>query len=168
MAMEIRRLDPLDAPEYRALRLRALREFPLAFTSSYEEEERKDTAWSAQRLGDAQQLFWGAFVQHELAGMIGLERKPRLREQHKATVVGMYVAPQHGGQGIGKQLFHALLAQAQALGLELLVLTVTEGNTQATRLYESLGFRSFGIEPDAIKVDGRGYGKDHMFLRLNA
>jgi RimJ/RimL family protein N-acetyltransferase len=166
MPLEIRRLDPLDAPEYRTLRLRALTEFPLAFTSSFDEEDRKDTAWSARRLADPQHRFWGAFVRNEMAGMIGLERKPRQREQHKATVVGMYVAPEHGGQGIGKQLFAALLAEAQRMGLELLVLTVTEGNTQATRLYESLGFRSFGVEPDAIKVGGRGYGKDHMFLKL--
>ena len=166
MPLEIRRLDPLDAPEYRTLRLRALTEFPLAFTSSFEEEDRKDTAWSATRLADPQHHFWGAFVRNEMAGMIGLERKPRQREQHKATVIGMYVAAEHGGQGIGKQLFAALLAEAQRMSLELLVLTVTEGNTQATRLYESLGFRSFGVEPDAIKVDGRGYGKDHMFWKL--
>lgn len=164
--MQIRRLDPLDAPAYRVLRLRALGEYPEAFTSSYEEEERKGIEWYEQRLGDPLQLFWGAFDEEQLGGMVGLERKARLREQHKATVIGMYVAQEHAGQGVGKLLCDSLLAEAKAMGLELLVLTVTEGNAQAHKLYESLGFRSFGIEPDAVKVEGRGYGKDHMFLKL--
>ena len=38
--MNIRRLGPNDATAYRTLRLRALREFPQAFTSSYEEDEK--------------------------------------------------------------------------------------------------------------------------------
>jgi len=164
--METRRLDFTDAPEYRALRLRALWEYPEAFTSSYDEEERKDIGWYEQRLADENQLFWGAFDEGVLGGMVGLERKPRARERHKGTVVGMYVAQEHAGQGVGRLLFESLLEQAQLMGLELLVLTVTDGNDQASRLYESLGFRSFGIEPHAIKVDGRGYGKNHMFLKL--
>jgi RimJ/RimL family protein N-acetyltransferase len=46
------------------------------------------------------------------------------------------------------------------------VLTVTDGNPAATRLYESVGFRSFGIEPDAIRVEGHSYAKNHMHLDL--
>lgn len=53
-----------------------------------------------------------------------------------------------------------------ANGLESLVLTVTEGNTRAQRLYEAAGFRSFGIEPDAIRVEGRPCAKNHMHLDL--
>ena len=52
------------------------------------------------------------------------------------------------------------------MGLELLVLTVTEGNTVATNLYEAAGFRSFGIEPKAMKIEGRFFGKNHMALDL--
>ena len=37
--MQLRRLVATDAPAYRALRLRALREHPEAFGSSVEEEE---------------------------------------------------------------------------------------------------------------------------------
>jgi RimJ/RimL family protein N-acetyltransferase len=67
---------------------------------------------------------------------------------------------------MGKALIDALLDGARELGLELLVLTVTEGNTVATNFYEAAGFRSFGIEPRAIKVDGRPYAKNHMYLEL--
>ena len=60
----------------------------------------------------------------------------------------------------------ALIAHARASGLELLVLTVTEGNTPATRLYEDVGFVRFGLEPRAIKVGGQYLAKAHMALVL--
>jgi RimJ/RimL family protein N-acetyltransferase len=76
------------------------------------------------------------------------------------------VAPKQVGHGVGRGLVDALLAHARELGLELVVLTVTEGNSRAAQLYERCGFRSFGVEPRAIKVDGRAYAKNHMYLDL--
>ena len=78
----------------------------------------------------------------------------------------MYVAPEAKGRGTGRALLDTLMAQARAAGFELLVLTVTEGNTSAIRLYERAGFRSFGLEPLAIKVGGRAFSKNHMYLHL--
>jgi ribosomal protein S18 acetylase RimI-like enzyme len=162
--MQIRRLAPADALSYRALRLRALREHPDAFTSSWEDERAQPVVAAAARLDT--HPFWGAFQGAELYGFVGLEREARGKNRHKATVVGMYVAPEVAGQGVGRALLSALLAHARSLGLGSLVLTVTEGNAQALNLYRAVGFRSFGIEPDAIRVDGRSYAKNHMHLDL--
>jgi ribosomal protein S18 acetylase RimI-like enzyme len=164
--MDIRRLAPSDAPAYRTLRLRALWEHPEAFTSSYAEDEGQPLEASERRLADGGKMFWGAFESRELCGMVGLERKQRAKEQHKATVVGMYVAAEYAGRGIGQALLEALLAGARQEALQLLVLTVTQGDGPALRLYERAGFRSFGIEPNAIRVDGHPYAKNHMFLEL--
>jgi len=162
--MQIRRLAPADALSYRALRLRALREHPDAFTSSWEDDREQPVEAAAARL--AGHAFWGAFQGAELYGFVGLEREQRAKNRHKATVVGMYVAPEVAGQGVGRTLLAALLAHARSAGLGSLVLTVTDGNAQAQRLYQSAGFHSFGIEPDAIRVDGRSYAKNHMHLDL--
>lgn len=164
--MEIRRLQPEDAHAYRALRLRALREHPEAFTSSYEEESAKLASHTEQRL-KGHGMFWGAFFDGELGGMVGLDREQRVKNRHKATVVGMYVAPQWSRRGAGQALMKALLAEAHRAGIEMLVLTVTHGNDGAAALYRRVGFTSFGVEPGAIKVDGVPYGKEHMFLVLN-
>ena len=80
----------------------------------------------------------------------------------------MYVAPEATGGGAGRALLAALLAHARSEGLRSLVLTVTEGNASAQHLYRSVGFRSFGIEPDAIRIDGHSYAKNHMHLALDA
>ena len=162
--MQIRRLGPADATLYRSLRLRALREHPDAFTSSYEEDSSQPMEASAARLGA--HAFWGAYEGAELRGFVGLERERRAKNRHKATVVGMYVAPEAASRGVGGGLLEALVAHARGEGVQHLVLTVTAGNGPAQRLYENAGFRSFGVEPDAIRVDGRAYAKNHMHLEL--
>jgi GNAT superfamily N-acetyltransferase len=167
--MQIRRLLSSDAAEYRALRLRALHDHPEAFTSSYEEEVLKPLASSEQRLGDGSQVkFWGAFVDGKLVGTAGLDREQRLKVQHKAVVIGMYVAPEYARRGIAHALLHTLLADARTSHLELLILTVTDGNRSAERLYLDTGFVSWGIEPGAIKVQHQRFSKNHMFLQLAA
>nr|MBP9785941.1 GNAT family N-acetyltransferase [Giesbergeria sp.] len=109
----------------------------------------------------------GAFIGDELVGMVGLQGRYRPKERHNAAVVGMYVAPDAAGRGVGGALMRELLAQARALpDLEQLDLTVTQGNDVAQSLYTRLGFGAFGVLPRAIRVDGRYFAKVHMNLRL--
>lgn len=164
--VEIRRLTALDTAVYRALRLRGLREHPEAFTSSWEEDGAKPLSVSEARLTSDQQRHWGAFEAGTLHGIAGLELLPRPKERHKARVVGMYVAPECAGAGVGAALLQAVIADAIALGITDLVLTVTEGNGPALGLYLRAGFRVFGTEPRAICVEGRHLAKVHMHTRL--
>ena len=167
----IRPLTPQDAAQYRQLRLRMLRAHPSAFTSSFEEESAKALDWSQRRLAPRAErphdFFLGAFEGDELVGMVGVEGRYRLKERHNASVVGMYVAPQLTGQGIGLGLMHALLKRARALeGLEQLDLTVTAGNDPAQDIYARCGFTVVGALPRAIKVDAQYYAKVQMALHL--
>ena len=138
--MEIRRLTIEDAAAYRALRLRSFREHPEAFTTSYEELERQAPADTEKRMTAPHIKLWGAFDGGRLCGYVGLDRETRAKSRHKATLVGMYVAPEAAGRGIGRALVDVLLAEARADGLELVVLTVTDGNANAAQLYERCGF----------------------------
>lgn len=45
-------------------------------------------------------------------------------------------------------------------------LTLTEGNEPALRLYRSVGFVSWGTQPQAIRTDSGLKGKVHMSLAL--
>jgi RimJ/RimL family protein N-acetyltransferase len=167
----MRRLVPADAPRYRALRLRALREHPQAFTSGFEEESARPLAWSEQRLAMSDErphdFFLGAFQGDELIGMLGLQGRYRPKERHNATVVGMYVAPEHARRGVGQALLRELVRQASACAaLEQIDLTVTAGNQQAQAIYARCGFTVFGTLHKAIKVDGRYFDKVHMVLVL--
>jgi RimJ/RimL family protein N-acetyltransferase len=167
----IRQLSPSDATDYRELRLRALAEHPQAFTSSVEEERDKPLAWSSQRLAtDASKphdLFLGAWVGGRLCGMAGLQGRYRTKERHNATVVGMYVAPECAGKGLGRGLLQGLIARARAEPVLLqLDLTVTAGNPGALALYAGCGFVEFGRLHRAIRVGDEFHDKIHMSLVL--
>ncbi len=165
----LRPLTPGDAATYRALRLRALTEFPDSFTSSAEEEAPRADDWTRKRLAPLDgHVMLGAFADDVLAGTAGLERRPRTKERHKALLFGMHVAPEHAGRRIGRKLVDALLAEARRWpGLEQVTLTVTRTNERARRLYLDAGFITFGIEHRAIKIGDTYFDKEHMVLFLD-
>jgi RimJ/RimL family protein N-acetyltransferase len=159
-----------DRIAYRDLRLRALREEPEAFTSSFEEEAASAERWAVERLSMSpdHNVIVGAFdADGRLVGVAGIERRTRTKERHKALLYGMYVAPEVAGRGVGRRLVAAVIAVArQWPGLRQIALTVTRGNERARRLYAAAGFTTFGIEVDAIRVGAAYFDKEHMVLRL--
>ena len=171
--VQVRPLAEADAAEYRELRLRALREHPEAFTSSYEEDQLKPLAWARSRIvasAEAPHDFvLGAFVGGRMVGILGMSVEPRAKIRHKGHVFGMYVAAEHAGRGIGRQLMALCIARATAIeSLEQLQLTVTEDNGRARSFYERAGFRAFGVERNAVKLGERYLHKCHMALDLRA
>lgn len=166
--MTIRRLTTDDAPAYRELRLRALREHPQAFSSDWEEASARPLEESREWLAAVGVLFWGALDEGgAMVGMVGLECASRAKERHKGKVVAMYVSREAAGRGVGRELLQALVLHARSIGLTDLVLTVTEGNASALRLYREAGFAAFGTEPRAIVVQGHPHAKVHMHLNLS-
>ena len=62
----------------------------------------------------------------------------------------------------------ALLAKAkQDSSLEQILLGVTVGHGDAAALYRRFGFKTFGTEPAALKIDSQYADIDHMILRLH-
>ena len=62
-------------------------------------------------------------------------------------------------------MLRALLDRAIAMdGLEQIQLAVGDTQETAARLYRSLGFESFGVEKQALKVGDRYIDEDHMVL----
>jgi len=165
--MSVRILTREDAAAFRELRLRALKEHADAFTSSFEEEVLRPLGATEERLTARDNTFWGAFVDGQLQGMVGLTREPRAKNRHKGDVVAMDVAPESGRRGLGRQLLQAVIDHARnAAGLEQLVLSVTRSNHAAAELYRTTGFVTFGVEPRAIKVAGEYFDKERMILFL--
>src|SRR6266513_2891840 len=169
--MTIRRLVPTEAPGYRALMLEAYESHPDAFTSSVAERTALPLSWWESRLahGDRPaELVFGTFQYVELAGVAGLSLESREKIRHKATLFGMYVPPRFRGLRLGRQLVVAALEFARSrAGIQIVQLTVTQGNASAEALYRSCGFVEFGVEPFAVAV-GSGYvSKVHMWCSVD-
>ena len=69
---------------------------------------------------------------------------------------------------MGRALVERLLSEAgQVQHLLQIVLTVSEGNTPAVRLYRSCGFQVWGREPRAVIAAGEPITKLHMLHLLD-
>lgn len=169
--MLIRPLKTEDASAYRALMLEGYRLASDAFTSAPEERSNESLIWWEHRVQDPNGLSraFGAFDGGVLVGTVALECSAKVKTRHKAVIVGLYVSATVRQCGLGLGLIETAIAHARTLThVTMLSLTVTEGNEPAIRLYASLGFQSFGIEPRAI-FNGTDYkSKIHMYLILSS
>lgn len=141
-----------------------LKESPTAFGADYAESAARPLDDFRDRTRDDPENFIiGAFSGEILVGSAGGYREQEAKRRHIATVVGMYVHPEHRRQGIAARLLTAVLARLERLpGLEQVQLAVTVGNDGALQLYQQAGFEVYGREPAALKVDGRDY--DELLL----
>ena len=164
-------LTPADVAEYRRVRLRALADHPEAFRSNVEEEAAKPLPWWIARLALREQssaAFFGAWTEsRQLVGTAGLLFEARRTTRHTATIVGMYVAPEHAGRGTGARLLGACIEVARADPvIEILYLTVTSTNAAAIWLYERTGFVAYGREPRSMRIGERTFDKLMMALPI--
>jgi ribosomal protein S18 acetylase RimI-like enzyme len=144
MTPRIRRIAPGEAELLRELRLRSLREDPLAFGSTYEREAapgaRDWERWAAQGAAGERQAF---FVVEPADGLAsGAIHDP---DESVAHLYGVWVAPEARGTGAGRALINAVVQWAAAAGARRLVASVTEGNDAAARLYAGAGFVDTGV-----------------------
>ena len=167
--MEIRLFTEQDAQALWNLRMLALETDPWSFVDSPEELRAMSVEEFATRLRSdhAENFIVGAFEQRTAVGMVGCYQEVPLKRRHKAWIWGVFVAPAARGRGIAKSLMQAAIQRAKSIpGLEMLLLTVGVGQPTPRKLYESLGFRSFGIEPRGLKIGNASHDEENMVLEF--
>jgi ribosomal protein S18 acetylase RimI-like enzyme len=168
--VEIRLVTADDAREYWNIRLRALRDESSAFGAAYEEEVDKpieDIVNQIRERSVQDNYILGAFKDGVLMGIVGFVREKRTKLRHKGNIWGMYVVPEARGKGTGRLLLTEVVRRSHNLqGLEQINLTVTSNNKSAKKLYETIGFRCYGVEKRALKIDQIFFDDDLMVLPI--
>ncbi len=117
--MEVRILTEADGEAFWTIRLRALRDDPESFGSSYEEILERGIAGATQSLRkrdtSPDDATFGAFEGGTLVGIAGFRREEEVKKRHKGVIWGMYVPREMRGKGIGKALLQAAIAYAKTL-----------------------------------------------------
>ncbi|MFP3517622.1 GNAT family N-acetyltransferase [Pseudomonas sp. SIMBA_077] len=161
MAIEL--LEPCHAKDYRQLMLEAYSLHPEAFVSSIVNREKLPLSWWEGQLDDELSTVFGAFVDSQLAGLVGLAFEPWEDAQHKATLFGLYVSQAFRGQGLGEQLVQAVVSLAeQEPVIKVIELTVSANSNAALALYQRCGFEQSGLEDSAIRVGEAYFDRVHM------
>lgn len=133
-------LQPAEWRRLRSIRLRALRDAPDAFGSTYEEAN----GWSAEVWSDQlRDLPTVVAVKDGCdVGMVRYE-PDRSRPLH-GWLISMWVDPTARRMGVGSALVDAIIERARAAGVTTLLLDVADGNAAAIALYEAKGFTPNG------------------------
>ena len=169
--MEVRILTEADGEAFWNIRLRALRDDPESFGSSYEEILERGIAGATQSLRkrdtSPDDATFGAFEGGTLVGIAGFRREEEVKKRHKGVIWGMYVPREMRGKGIGKALLQAAIAHAKTLPqLEQINLSVVLTSREARQLFISLGFEPYGLERHALKLHDRYFDHELMTLHL--
>lgn len=156
-------------PAYKALMLEAYSGSPDAYTSSYQERASETDQWWANRVAGLRPLSvtFGGFEAGKLLATARLEFYDGQKTRHKSHLTAVYVRPDARRRGFGRGLLNSILKEASAReGIQLVNLSVTEGNTAAQRLYETAGFIVYGVEPMAIRGSEKYLSKVLMFRKI--
>lgn len=165
--MHIRKLTENDAHALWHFRKLALETDPFSFVESPEELDKISAEEYASRLrpGAKVNFIFGAFEENHLIGTVGFYQETHQKRCHKGWIWGVFVRPDSRGTGIAHQLMLVTIQAAKEItGLDMILLTVSVSQKSARHLYESLGFRSIGIEPRGIKVGVEAVDEEHMVL----
>lgn len=144
-------LEPITAENalvFRDVRLRALKEDPTAFGSTYAREVvLSDEQWieKAKQWNSGRTVAFLAMEDGVACGTAGSYWDDEDGAGPPKLMLGsMWTAPSHRRSGVGRLLVERVLEWARERGVERIHLLVTANNHGAIRFYESLGFAKTG------------------------
>ncbi|MCR9076294.1 MAG: GNAT family N-acetyltransferase [bacterium] len=167
---EARKIHRRDLDAYRRLRVAMLKEAPWAFASLPYVELTSHPSVVRQWLDDPGNEL--VVIDHpdedgELASAVGIQRETKAQFRHKAVAWGVYTVPEYRGQGFGEVAMRQAIEVARSWsGVETLLLHVTGVAAEALELYSSIGFETWGVEPDCVRLGGESYDVHRMRLSL--
>jgi ribosomal protein S18 acetylase RimI-like enzyme len=140
--ISVRRIRSGEAQLFKDLRLAALKESPLAFSSTYESAvERSWESWRDQADGTAagvERCTLIAFADGTPVGIASVYRDSA--ETDEGELLQFWVRPNWRSRGIGRALLEALVQWGAESGVRWLWAGVAAGNDRAVRFYERQGF----------------------------
>lgn len=170
MSISIRKLISNDADIFFELRLESLKNSVTSYLSTYEEESRLGKDHYVKNVlshREDDNVIFGAFLASKLIGIVGIYQATRIKMTHRSLIWGMYVKSEYRRNGIGRSLLsEALLHAKNKIKCTTIELSVEANNIPAKSLYESYGFKAWGIEPMAFRVDDKFYDEIHMKLMI--
>lgn len=162
MRYDVRRVRADEWPQYRELRLEALKDSPLAFVEQYDDVVARPEQFWRDRVersasGEASCTFV-AVVGSRFVGKASCFVETDVADHVSAHVVGVYVSPEMRGTGLAEPLLGATIRWAhEDARADRIRLFVMETNLRAIAFYQRLGFIPTGATmpypPDPTRTE---------------
>ena len=164
----LREVEAADLPAMHALRLRALRDHPDAFGASVEgyPDAEAYARRHLERVANGTVCLAVFDADGAPLGTASLVPRSGPKERHRGDIFAVYTAPEARGRGVATALLEALTVKARTLGLRRIGIAATAHNPSLA-VYERLGFRRWGREPEALRVGDRYLDEVWLSLRLD-
>lgn len=129
----------------RALRLEALQDSPRSYGSTHAREVLvTESEWQERAVAGASGIETVAFTAVVDGVWVGMARG--YLELPAAHLIAVYVTPAWRRRGLAAALSAAVVAGAREGGASEILLSVSDWNTGARRVYEGLGFEATGVQ----------------------
>ncbi len=164
--MNIRSIDSSDAEAFAALRRAVTRENPVQMGLSYVEEAGRTIDSFREQLSFSHpNTMVGCFAQEVLVATAAVGYTSRFpSSRHKMVMWGVFTSPGYRRKGLSRQVVGAAIQHAFSNGVRRINLQVYVPNEPALSLYKSFGFVEYGVEPEAVYLDGHYHDGVHMTL----
>jgi len=107
-----------------------------------------------------------AYIGDELVGDLGVALlRPHIKYLHRAYL-GMSILQKCTGMGLGSAMMKIALEQAKANGFEQVELGVFSDNERAQALYKKFGFKEYGKQPRAFKLQDGTYRDEIIMVNI--
>lgn len=168
MDTHIRQLTAADAEAFSSLRRIVTADNPIPMGLTLEEElTRPLQGFRDQLSAPAPSAAFGAFIDGQLRACAAVAWTSRFASSaHKAMLWGCFVDPEFRQAGLGRKIVSRALDHTRDVGVRRVNLTVYLPNEAAVSLYKSFRFEPYGIEREAVCLNGQFYDGQHMALTL--
>jgi len=164
--MNIRVINADDAGAFSTLRQEVTRENPVQMGLTYEEElTRSLDDFRSQLSFTHPNAMFGCFVEGELVATAAVGYTSKFpSSRHKMVMWGVFTSPRYRRQGLSRRVVEQAIQHAFGNGVHRVNLQVYLPNEPAINLYKSIGFVQYGIEPEAVYMNGQYHDGVHMTL----
>lgn len=165
--IEIRPIGPEEAEAVRCLKIEASAAHPTQFAYSPADVEAMLAGRLAAGFADSTGVdkTFGVYRDGVLHGLAEVVQSPGRKSRHLGEMKSVYIRPELRGHGLAGRLVGEVVRYA-CRHLSVLCAAVGLDNPAARTVYERHGFRSYGVHPSMIRVEGRDIPGDLLVLML--